>query len=68
MVKEGDFPHLLIWGANGAGKVFHPKNLILTLNSHAVGTYNLETRIIHKLLLSRQYLKTLSSPELHSRL
>ena len=21
MVKEGDFPHLLIWGANGAGKV-----------------------------------------------
>ena len=20
MVKEGDFPHLLIWGSNGAGK------------------------------------------------
>ena len=21
MVKEGDFPHLLVWGTNGAGKV-----------------------------------------------
>ena len=28
MVKEGDFPHLLVWGTNGAGKVkqdFPPK-------------------------------------------